>query len=168
MTYTIRDEQEQDFAPISALLQKAFENHPYSINNEYLIVMALREANALTLSCVALDDQQGHVVGHIAFSPALLDGTFDGWYTLGPLAVLPEYQRKGIGQTLIRHGLERLQKLGANGCILVGDPGYYTRFGFNSYPQLAVEGIPAENLMAYSLTRKVPAGQVTHHEAFHI
>ena len=64
----------------------------------------------------------GRVVGHIAFSPvAMSDGT-NHWYGLGPVSVLPQCQRRGIGKALIQEGLARLKELGAKGCCLVGHP----------------------------------------------
>jgi putative acetyltransferase len=64
------------------------------------------------------------------------------WYGLGPVSVLPEYQRKGIGQILIREELSRLKSLKAQGCCLVGHPDYYPKFGFRPIPGLVLEGVP--------------------------
>ncbi len=108
------------------------------------------------------------MVGHIAFSPALIDGQDLGWYTLGPVAVLPGHQGQGIGAALIREGLEGLRALGARGCVLVGDPGYYTRFGFRNLPALRVDDVPPEFLMGLLLQGELPRGLVTHHPAFFV
>ncbi|MGD0518130.1 MAG: N-acetyltransferase, partial [Thermoguttaceae bacterium] len=88
------------------------------------------------------------------------------WFMLGPVAVAPSFQRQGIGQTLIKEGLKTIRGLGARGCVLVGDPAYYSRFGFRNNPDLVVEGVPPENFMCLPMTEHTPRGQVTHHAAF--
>jgi putative acetyltransferase len=96
---------------------------------------------------------------------AISDGT-PGWYGLGPLSVLPAYQRQGIGKTLIEAGLSRLQGLNARGCCLVGHPEYYRKFGFRNVPGLVLEGVPQEVFFALSFDGHDPQGTVTFHEAF--
>ena len=113
----IRDETKADVAVITEVTVAAFATLEISNHTEQFIIQALRSARALTLSLVAEVD--GRVVGHIAFSPvAISDGT-KNWYGLGPLSVLPEYQRRGIGKALMQEGLSRLKKLRAKGCCLV-------------------------------------------------
>ena len=125
---------------------------------------ALRASNALTLSLVAEID--GRVVGHIAFPPVTIsDGSLD-WYGLGPVSVLPEYHRQGIGKSLIQEGLSSLKALGGQGCVLVGDPNYYKRFGFRNLPELIHEGIPQEVFLALPFNDRVPHGIVVFHEGF--
>lgn len=88
---------------------------------------ALRKANALTISLVA---EQAQVVGHIAFSPVIIsDGTL-GWFGVGPVSVLPSFQKQGIGRSLIESGLSLLRERGAACCVLLGEPTFYRRFGF--------------------------------------
>ncbi len=160
----IRDERDTDFAAISAVTAAAFETMEISSHTEQFIVEALRVANALTISLVA--ELDGQVVGHIAFSPVTMsDGTTD-WYGLGPVSVLPDFQRRGIGSALIREGLSRLQALQAKGCCLVGHPQYYRRFGFDNTEGLVYEGVPPEVFFVQSFDGKVPRGQVVFHEGF--
>ncbi|MGB5231304.1 MAG: GNAT family N-acetyltransferase [Desulfoprunum sp.] len=103
---------------------------------------------------------------NIAFSPvAISDGTSD-WYGLGPVSVLPGYQRRGIGTTLIRQGLARLHDLGARGCCLVGHPEYYRKFGFENVSEFVVEGVPPEVFFALSFNGLYPQGKVTFHAGF--
>jgi putative acetyltransferase len=83
----------------------AFKTLGISNHTEQFIIEALRAANALTISLVAEVD--GRVVGHIAFSPLTISDGTRNWYGLGPVSVLPEYQRQGIGKALIREGLSR-------------------------------------------------------------
>jgi predicted N-acetyltransferase YhbS len=87
------------------------------------LVKSLRDGNAVTLPLVALEN--GQLAAHIAFSPVQIDGASQGWHGLGPVAVRPELQRKGIGSALINAGLERLRKLGSHGCVLLGAPEFY-------------------------------------------
>ncbi|MBU4603530.1 MAG: N-acetyltransferase, partial [Proteobacteria bacterium] len=142
----------------------AFKTLPISQNTEQFIIKALRAAGVLTISLVAEID--GRVVGHVAFSPvSISDGATD-WYGLGPVSVLPELHRQGIGSALIREGLSRLQKLGARGCALVGDPAYYPRFGFKNYPELVHEGVPPEVFMALPFGEAVPKGTMKFHQGF--
>jgi putative acetyltransferase len=82
------------------------------------------------------------------------------------VSVLPEYQRQGIGKALIQNGLSRLAELNAKGCCLVGDPGYYKRFGFKRIAGLVHEGVPEEVFLAPSFDGPVPQGVVQFHEGF--
>ena len=163
-TIVIRDETESDAAVITQVTVAAFETLEISNHTEQFIVEALRSARGLTLSLVAEID--GRVVGHIAFSPvAISDGAKD-WYGFGPVSVLPEYQRRGIGKALILEGLSRLKKLGAKGCCLVGHPQYYRKFGFENSTGLVHEGVPQEVFFALSFDGHFPRGDVMFHEGF--
>ena len=107
-----------------------------------------------------------NVVGHVAFSPVTIsDGTPD-WYGVGPISVLPKYQRQGIGTALMNEGLSRLKARGAKGCALVGEPEYYKRFGFRNLPTLTLEGVPQKYFLALSFTKAPPTAAVTFHKAF--
>jgi putative acetyltransferase len=160
----VRSETDADEGAISEVTIAAFEALQVSHHTEQFIIKALRAANALAVSLVAEID--GRVIGHIAFSPlAISDGTRN-WYGLGPVSVLPEYQRQGIGKALIREGLSRLKGMGAQGCCLVGHPDYYTRFGFRHLPGLVLEGVPQEVFFALSFDGHVPRGTVAFHEGF--
>lgn len=162
--FTIRDETTADVTAIAEVTAAAFETMEISSHTEQFIVEALRGANALTVSLVA--EAEGRVVGHIAFSPVTLsDGTRD-WYGLGPVSVLPEYQRRGIGKALIREGLSRLEGLDARGCCLVGHPQYYRQFGFRNVAGLVHEGVPQEVFFALSFDGHFPQGDVRFHEGF--
>ena len=158
-TIVIRDETESDAAVITQVTVAAFETMEISNHTEQFIIEALRAAKALTLSLVAEVD--GRVVGHIAFSPVTIsDGTMH-WYGLGPVSVLPEYQRKGIGKALIEEGLSRLKSLNAQGVCLVGHPDYYRKFGFKNMSGLVHEGVPREVFFALSFDGHTPQGPIT-------
>ena len=111
-------------------------------------------------------EMDGRVVGHIAFSPVVISDGTDNWYGLGPVSVLPMYQRMGIGKALIHEGLSRLKDLDAKGCCLVGHPEYYRKFGFENVAGLGLEGVPQEVFFALSFDGRKPHGNVTFHEGF--
>jgi putative acetyltransferase len=160
----IRSETNDDVGAIAEVTIAAFRTLEIGNQTEQFIVEALRAAGALSLSLVAVVD--GRVVGHIAFSPVTVsDGTQD-WYGLGPVSVLPEYQRQGIGKALVHEGLSRLKSMQARGCCLVGFPEYYKKFGFDNIPELVYEGVPPEAFLALSFDGKAPRGIVTFHEGF--
>jgi len=162
----IRPETPADFAAIREINIAAFLHHPFSQQTEHLIVEALRAAGALEISLVA--DVDGEVVGHIAFSRASVGEASEGLYLLGPVAVLPERQGRGVGRELIEAGLGELRSRGASGCVLVGDPDFYRRFGFSSYPGLTCHGVPDEYVLFLPLASVAPTGEVVHHPAFSV
>jgi putative acetyltransferase len=162
----IRPEAEADYASIRKVHMDAFAVHPYSKQTEHSIVEALRAAKMLSVSLVA--EVEGNVVGHVAFSPAWIEAQDRGWFILGPVGVLPDFQRKSIGEGLIKAGLEVLHQQGAQGCVLVGEPAYYSRFGFRQVPELVLEGIPKEYFLALPMTDRTPPGRVTYHPAFSV
>ena len=153
-----------DTATICDITTAAFAPMAYSSQTEAEIVEALRGAGALTISLVAVDD--GIVIGHVAFSPVTIDGRELRWYGLGPVSVRPDRQNAGIGGKLIRQGLSQLRAMGAMGCVVLGDPGYYKRFGFENDEALIFEGVPAEYFMRLKLDGPLPAGKVNYHEGF--
>ncbi len=160
----VRPESPQDHAAIRGVHMAAFRDHPYSRQTEHLIVEALRAADALELSLVA--DLDGTVVGHIAFSRAAVGDSAAGWFLLGPVAVLPDYQGRGLGRALIEAGLDALRARDAQGCVLVGDPAFYVRFGFTPVPGVTCAGVPDENVLCLRLAGPMPRGEVGHHPAF--
>jgi putative acetyltransferase len=160
----IRCETDADVGAITEVTVAAFKTLEISNHTEQFIITALRAAKALTISLVAEVD--GRVTGHIAFSPVTISDGTRNWYGLGPVSVLPAYQRQGIGKALIREGLSRLQAMNAQGCCLVGHPDYYRKFGFKNVPGLVHEGVPQEVFFALSFDGHIPRGTVTFHEGF--
>ena len=164
MTFIIRPESAGDAIAIEEVTRQAFASHPHSRQTEVFIVRALRAADALALSLVA--ELQGRVVGHIAFSPVTIADGSVGWYGVGPVSVLPAVQRQGIGRALVENGLSMMRQRGASGCVLVGEPAFYGRFGFANRPGLLLPGVPQEFFLACPFGSEVPPGQVTFHPAF--
>ena len=160
----IRDETMSDAAVITQVTVAAFETLEISSHTEQFIIEALRAAKALTLSLVAEAD--GRILGHIAFSPVTISDGAMNWYGLGPVSVLPAYQRQGVGKALIWEGLSRLRKIDAKGCCLVGHPQYYGKFGFENVAGLVHEGVQREVFFALSFDGHFPQGDVMFHEGF--
>jgi len=160
----IRDETNADVGMIAEVTIAAFKTLEISNHTEQFIIEALRAAKALTVSLVAEVD--GRVVGYIAFSPVIISDGTRNWYGLGPVSVLPAYQRQGIGKALIQEGLSRLKDMNAQGCCLVGHPDYYRKFGFTNMSGLVHEGVPQEAFFALSFDGHTPQGTVTFHEGF--
>ncbi len=160
----IRPEDANDHAAIYNLTKRAFAPMPYSGGNEQELIDNLRQSDVLTISLVACKGPD--VVGHIAFSPAFAADGSEGWYALGPVSVDPELQRLSIGSKLIHAGIALLNARDAAGCILVGNPDYYSRFGFRPYPQFAPHGQPAEFFMILPLRIIEPQTVVSFHAVF--
>ncbi|MFS2012348.1 GNAT family N-acetyltransferase [Azospirillum sp. CT11-132] len=160
----IRSERPEDTDAIRSLTTAAFRDMLYSSQTEAMIVDALRDAGALTISLVAVQD--GDLVGHVAFSPVAISDGSNGWYGLGPVSVRPDQQRKGIGLALIHEGLDRLQHIGAQGCVVLGDPGYYSRFGFRNDPHLRYADAPPEYFQCLGFTATFPRGEASYHPGF--
>ncbi len=160
----IRNERSSDIDAITDVTIAAFADCPHGDHTEQFVIQALRTAGALSLSLVAEID--GSVVGHIAFSPVAINGSECDWYGVGPVSVLPQYQRQGIGSALMNEGLRLLTEAGAEGCVLVGDPNYYSRFGFRNCAELTLDGVPPEVFMALPLGHEIPSGEVVFHAAF--
>lgn len=164
MDIKIRPEQPSDAARIEAVTAAAFFQAPHTSHTEHFIVNALRQAGQLSVSLVAQFEDK--VVGHGAASPvALSDGT-PGWLGLGPLSVQPEFQGRGIGSQLMRELLRELERQCAAGCVLVGEPAFYGRFGFRAEPGLILPGVAPQYFLALPLGRSAPHGIVSFHEAF--
>jgi putative acetyltransferase len=152
----IRREQPQDIPEIRQVNIRAFER-----NQEALVVDKLRKNCNSILSLVALTE--GKVVGHILFSPAVIEGQHGRLLGTGlaPLAVLPEYQRKGIGTQLMQTAIARIKEGGCPYIIVIGHPEYYARFGFEKASQFGIRSeweVPDEPFMILMLDRKAMNG----------
>jgi putative acetyltransferase len=161
--FAIRAEQPGDEASIHDLTAAAFAGDPHSDGSEPDIVDRLRSTDALSISLVAED---GAIVGHVAFSPVSISDGAQGWFGLGPISVLPGRQGQGIGSALLRAGLAQLELGGAAGCVVLGDPAYYGRFGFKHDPALVFPGPPANYFQCLALGNARSSGIVTYHSAF--
>ena len=145
----IREEQPADIDAVWEVNRQAFDQE-----QEGRIVDAIRAAGAVTLALVAVLD--GAVVGHILFSP-LTVGVEVG-AALGPMAVMPEYQRQGIGSRLVAQALERLRVHGCPFVVVIGHPEFYPRFGFEPAAAVGLTcdwEVPAEAFMVNVLNAEL-------------
>jgi putative acetyltransferase len=150
----IRDERSEDAPAIRAVLEAAF---PEVVEAD--LVDRLRATCQDRISLIAVEDNQ--VLGHILFTPVAIDRS-DGPIIgsgLAPMAVIPEFQRKGIGSALVRAGIDRLRRSGCSFVVVVGHPEYYPRFGFVAASTYAVgcqwDGIPDEAFMILVLQSSI-------------
>jgi len=121
----IRQETVNDIAAVRQVEESAFGRAA-----EADLVDLCRQRGRVSLSLVAIREKR--LVGHILFTPVTLDPPCPGWFGLGlgPVAVLPDFQRQGIGSRLIEFGLELCREQGIDFVVLLGNPEYYSRFGF--------------------------------------
>lgn len=162
----IKTESDSDIADIHDVITKAFIGHPHSDNKEQFIVDELRAKGALAVSLVAVENDK--VIGHIAFSMVKVGNENVAYFGLGPISVLPEWQKQGVGKKLMQSGLEAIKTLGAKGCVVLGDSNYYQDYGFNVVNNLVFPGVPAEYFMAISFDGDNVTGEVSYHPAFFI
>ena len=161
----IREERSSDYEVIYALVKEAFASMPYAGGDEQDLINVLRSNRALVLALVAeLNDV---VVGHIAFSIARLVDSDQLLWALGPVAVAPKFQNRGIGAMLIEEGLRRACAASVIGCVLTDSPDYYRRFGFELAPNNVPPQESAEFFMLKLLSDTVPPGPIHFNPAFY-
>jgi predicted N-acetyltransferase YhbS len=166
MNILIRHEQPKDIDAIRCACIAAFKTAPHSSHTEHKIIDALRTSGALTLSLVAEVDDQ--IVGHVAISPVTIEQDDLGWYGLGPISVVPPLQGNAVGSQLMYAVISTLKENAAQGCVLLGDPQFYQRFGFQPVKGLELAGVPKEYFQAISFSDEYPQGEVRYHQAFSI
>lgn len=164
MTIHIRPEQVADTARISEVTQLAFRGAAHTCGREHWLIEALRTDGALTCSLVAVAGSE--IVGHVAASPVTVSQSTGDWHGIGPVSVLPQWQRQGIGSRLMKAALARLRATGARGCVLVGDPKFYARFGFQSDGLLLVPEAPPAVTLSLRFQPCDDRGTATFHPAF--
>jgi len=163
----IRPEMTADIPAIRLVNERSFEQR-----TEADLVDTLRQAGAITLSLVAVKDER--VIGHILFSPVTIESAGSNFRAvgLGPMAVLPNHQRKGVGSQLVRAGLDNCREAGHEIVIVLGHADYYPRFGFRPSKPLGIQwehDVPEEVFMICELRNGALAGRqgtVKYHPAF--
>ena len=155
---TLRPEEPQDYQTIHDLTRDAFAPMPFADGTEAGSIDAMRKAGDLTMSFVAVTD---HIVGHVAFSAAQISGAEGLWFALGPISIEAGFQRKGIGTMMAKAGLAELAKMGAEGCVLLGNPAVYNPMGFVSDGRLTFGSLNTDYIMYHSLTGAIPTGEIT-------
>lgn len=148
----IRQENKEDYEEIYNLVKTAFETAEHSDGNEQDLVVALRDSNNFIpqLSLVAVQDNK--IVGYILFTKIKI-GKYEE-LALAPLAILPEYQKQGIGKQLIEKGHQIAKKLGYHYCVVLGSQTYYPKSGYVPAIEYGIKApfeVPNENFMAIKL-----------------
>ncbi|MFA5249161.1 MAG: N-acetyltransferase [Candidatus Paceibacterota bacterium] len=146
---TIRPEQPEDYRQSEDVTREAFWDLYQPGCNEHLILHKLRKIPGFVkeLDLVACDNDK--VVGNIVYSKARVTDELKREFIvlcLGPVAVFPSHQKKGIGSSLIERSLDKARSLGYKAVILFGDPGYYHRFGFRNAKEYGIQTAQGENL----------------------
>ncbi len=167
----LRKENVNDYEEVYNVIKTAFEKAEHSDGNEQDIVVALRKSNSFIpeLSLVAVNENK--MIGYILFSKVKIGDNTE--LALAPLAVLPEYQRKGIGTMLIKEGHKIAKQLNYNYSIVLGSNKYYPRLGYipaSKYNIKAPFDVEDECFMAIKLNKnaKTINGIVEYDKAFHI
>ena len=151
MTITVREESENDIAAVDEVNEAAFNRRA-----EADLVLNLRNHGKVLLSLVA--EQDGAIIGHILFTPMRIVSDNGDEYAavgLGPIAVLPEFQKQGVGSKLMESGLDRCRKEEHEIMLVLGHPSYYPRFGFRPAVDFGIRcayDVPDDAFMALELT----------------
>lgn len=167
----IRKEQKSDYEEVYNLVKTAFEKAEESDGNEQDLVVNLRNSDNFVpeLSLVAKKDDK--VVGYILFTKIQI-GKYEE-LALAPLAVLPEYQRQGIGSKLIKEGHKIAKEMGYHYVVVLGSDKYYPKFGYEKASKYGIKppfNVPDENFMVIKLNdlRKGIKGTVKYAKEFGI
>ena len=160
----IRFEEATDAGGIRTVIREAFAQAGHSSNTEPSIVDKLRESGALTVSLVAAEGAR--IIGHVAVSPVVAPEATGTWFGLGPVSVHPDCQGRGVGSALIKNALDHLRRSGASGCVVLGEPEYYRRFGFQHNPSVSYRDVPPPYFQVLSFGPDQPTGPVDYDAAF--
>ncbi len=173
--FSVRAESAADAAAISQVHRSAFATEGSDGGDgEARLVEQLRGDGDLFLSLVAVL-RDGHVIGHVALSPTTVDFKALGWLQLAPLAVLPEFQRKGVGTALVNAAIAHLRTqakvANVHGVAVVGSPQFYGRFGFEKVPGFEPEArheLEREHFFALRISDRAapPQGTLRYARAF--
>jgi predicted N-acetyltransferase YhbS len=153
MNIIIRQELKEDHARIKEINDQAFKQE-----DESRLVNKLRKKNQFIPELSLVAETGGTVVGHILFYPVKINSANQKHITLslGPMSVLPDYQKKGIGGKLFNEGLKRAKDLGFRSVIVVGHPKYYPKFGFTKASKWSIKvpfKVPDEVFMALEIVK---------------
>ena len=148
----IRQENIKDYKEVYNVIKTAFETAEHSNGNEQDLVVALRNGDGYIPELSLVAEIDGQIVGYILFTKIIIGKYVE--LALAPLAVLPEYQRQGIGSKLIKEGHKIAKSLGYHYSIVLGNQNYYSKFGYIPAIQYEIKSpfdVPNENFMAIKL-----------------
>ena len=141
MEIVLRNEEEKDYRIVEELTREAFWNLYSPGCNEHYLVHKMRNHPDFIKELDFVAEAEGKIVGNIVYIKAFLineKGDELDIISFGPVSVLPEYQRKGIGSALIKHTRDLARKRGVNAIVILGDPHNYCKHGFKSSKDLNI------------------------------
>lgn len=172
----IRQEQKNDFESVFKLIEKAFKNEQFSDHKEQFLVERLRKSTAFIPELSIVAEIDGKVVGHLLVTKLKIKNKATEFESLAlaPVSVLPEFQRRGIGEKLIIEAHQKAIELGYKSIVLLGHEKYYPRFGYKQADQYGIKfpfEAPKENCMVVELVEnglQGVNGMVEYPEAFNV
>lgn len=159
MELKIRQEEENDFKAVFHLIENAFEKERYSDHKEQFLVERLRQSDAYIPELALVAEQDGRIVGYLLLTKIKIkdeDGKEAESLALAPVAVLQDFQGKGIGGQLIRNAHEKAREMGFGSIVLLGHEQYYPRFGYELTSKYGIRlpfDVPPENCMVIELVK---------------
>lgn len=157
---TIREEEIKDYNEVEKVVEESFKTAEFSDKDEHNLVGRLRKSNEFIKELSLIAEEENKILGHVLLTKALINGENTSFETLAlaPLAVLPEYQKSGIGKILMNKAIERARDLGYKSIVVLGDENYYPKFGFEKASKYGVKApfeVPDE---AYMILELLPGG----------
>ena len=158
METNVRQEEERDYDAVFDLIEKAFSGFELSDHKEQFLVQRLRKSSSFVPELSLVAEYENKIVGHILLTKIKIKNKQNEFQSLSlaPLAVLPEYQKRGIGGKLIEQAHKNAVKAGFGSVIVVGHAGYYPKFGYQPTNKFGIQlsfDVPQENLMALELVK---------------
>ena len=171
----IRQEKVSDHKEVFNVIQTAFRSAAFTNHREQFLVERLRESDAFIPELSLVAEVDSGIVGHILLTKIGIDDGTEVFpsLALAPVSVLPSFQRKGIGSSLILHSHVRARELGYQSIVLLGHAEYYPRFGYERSDTYAIDlpfEAPKENCMVLRLVKEGldgVSGMVVYPKAFH-
>lgn len=153
---TIREEEIKDYNEVEKVVEESFKTAEFSDKDEHNLVGRLRNSNEFIKELSLIAEEENKILGHVLLTKALIKGESTSYETLvlAPLAVLPEYQKSGIGKNLMNKAIERARELGYKSIVVLGHENYYPKFGFEKASKYGVEApfeVPDEAYMILEL-----------------
>lgn len=152
MTIKLRTEQPADYAETEHVTREAFWNHYSPGCNEHYLLHIMRGSPSFIPELDVVAVHGGRIVGNIVYAKSVIrtdDGKECEVLGMGPISVLPEYQRRGIGRQMIEHTKMKAREMGFRAILLYGDPDYYSRHGFVAAETLGIR--TADDMYAAAL-----------------
>lgn len=148
----IREETPADYEKVYLLVKKAFASAEHADGNEQDLVNELRKGDSFIPSLSLVAEKDGVLAGYILFTKLRIGE--ENALALAPLAVLPDFQKQGIGSALIKEGHKRAKEMGYRFSVVLGSENYYPKFGYVSASRYGIKApfpVPDENFMAINL-----------------